>query len=149
MQRRCRQGATFILRSSTAAEEVQKKATERTEEIEQLQRWSRQFQSASSQKALIIWMNLKWKRRWTHKTVKRTVTTWNTDWKQPVHQLYNGLSKHEAIVWRHVCMTKVCTHSKDKLGSDRSFHWQVITQSSTKMWARAIYLDAETFSPTP
>ncbi len=42
-------------------------------------------------------MNLEWERRWTHKTVGRTATTWNTDWKQPAHQLYDGLSKHEAI----------------------------------------------------
>jgi len=102
-QKRCKQGATFTLKSSTAAEEVQKRTTKRTEEIRQLQRQLRQSQPASSQKTLIIWMNLKWKRRWTHKTVKQTVTTWNTDWKQSVHQLYDDLNKHKATALFLLC----------------------------------------------
>lgn len=33
-----------------------------------------------------MWANLEWERRWT----------WGAAWKQPVHQLYEGLPKHEA-----------------------------------------------------
>jgi len=41
-------------------------------------------------------MNLEWKKRWIHRAVGQTATTWKTDWTQPVHHLYDNLHKHEA-----------------------------------------------------
>ena len=48
------------------------------------------------QKALTRWIKLEWKQRWTRKSARQKATTWKSDWAQPVHQLYDGLHKHEA-----------------------------------------------------
>jgi len=53
-------------------------------------------QTPNPQKALAAWVSLEWKRRWRHNAAGQQATTWKAEWTQAVHQLYDGLCKHEA-----------------------------------------------------
>ena len=90
---RRRRNANPMPRPATAGEGARERALARAEVQAQRQPGE---QPVGPLKALDRWTNLEWKRRWTRKVGRQKATTWKTDWMLPVHQLYEGLHKHEA-----------------------------------------------------